>query len=218
MAPLKTAIAYLTGFFLLLLPFVTGAVLPNSINSLLASRQTSSTKLCDGDKINGALLNTFTPKNPPSQALLEQCNQLFVKRPQNINTAGTTANSPSVPSASGPVGVSCDRYRHPSRTVDIHVAILHLLRSPNQAVEYLGFPVQVFRWGEAAIFFDVERKRPTLPRNIFWTTNNVARAAATVLDRCANGIISSNLRLHGWWREDIDILVYKVEVGERIAW
>lgn len=200
MAHLKAVTAYLTGVILLILPLVYGAALPSSVNALnhLVGRQTSSTRLCEGDKINGALLNTFTPENPPSVDLIQQCSQLFSKTPDGRErVAGSTGTeSPSAPPDANIRYI--DYYcwiGNEARTLDIHIAILHVLHMPDRVVASYGKEsVVVFRWGEASIIYKAYHARGKT-----WRSHAIANAAAMVLNHCSGGDISNTRRVHGWY-------------------
>lgn len=213
----KTAIFLIASHLFLLPTFALGAALPNPITDV--SRQTSSTKLCDGDKINGALLNTFTPDNPPSAALIEQCTQVFAKTSKaegNRATRGSTGTSAPVNSQMIPGrSFSCSATEYRARTLDIHIAILHILQQPDVAVSSTGSPVEIFRWGEASIFYIGIRRVDYISPVIWWRTHDIAYASAAALRNCYDGEPSNYIRRHTFYFYNYEEFSDVVEAGER---
>lgn len=203
MAFLKALTQYLASFFLIV-TLVASAALPSNDFGEIA-RRGISTKLCDGDKINGALLNTFTPENPPPAALLRQCQQVMTKK-----FIGNSTNTDAPPPPPGDqvlhglavpdVGCVASAV---APVIDIQVAILHILHLPDRFITSDNRDTLVFSWGQASIYWYGRREVSWEARVRVQSSHNIARYAAEGIDWCATNSHVRDLPLnlqavHGW--------------------
>lgn len=117
--------------------FITlGAAIP-SPNSQPRAPGFSSTNLCDGYKINIALLDSFTPDKPPSMSLLSTCDQILQFKKDNPRTNA--------------LGVACSVYSQ-ARVLDTYIALLHIWHGGD--VYWWKFFSRcriAYQWGDAKI-------------------------------------------------------------------
>lgn len=177
-----------------LLPFlniVLGAAIasPNGSGDL-PGNSWFSTKLCDGDKVNSALLKTFTLQNPPSEALLKTCDSLLFKTRTDLDASNLNSTELQPPSsetpADGPTALSHKQLScygpHRARKLDVLVTVLHLFADGNS--RGIARESSVYRWGNARILAVYDGVGF---RDRYETKRYVGELALYVSDRCNPG-------------------------------
>lgn len=162
----------------------------------------SSTKLCEGDKLNEALLRSFTPENPPSLALLSTCDKILNLK----NNADLNGPRPfETP--------QCFKYRE-APFVDTYVCMLYIYIIQTQPVIYYIDNARcgiAYEWGNARVEY-CSRNTPTRAkawaREVYINALKIYNSCAVYRPAEARWMISGYISGPGEFN-DLEVLIFR---------